>query len=58
MIHYYCTKDFNHLKEEGERDPIFINLANVFMNLQQYADAVWSLIANLLKNQTALEGYK
>ena len=50
--------DFNHLKEEGERDPIFINLANVFMNLQQYADAVWSSIANLLKNQTALEGYK
>ena len=52
------TKDFNHLKEEGERDPIFINLANVFMNLQQYAETVWSSIANLPKNQAALEGCK
>ena len=55
---FTITKVFNHLKEEGERDPIFINLANVFMNLQQYAETVWSSIANLPKNQAALEGYK
>ena len=41
-----------HLKEEGERDPIFINLANVFMNLQQYGVRlqIYLRIRRLLKD--------